>query len=388
MIDELRHTRTVSADWVLKRIQEGKKVRLNNALIEGDLDLKKLDLQTQHIERTEVQKRLMGLAEDVKIVQSPIRITNSTIQEQLDFSNSIFSGHAMFRGTTFSRIAVFSGTTFNGNASFSYSIFSGHALFSEAIFRGDARFTRVTFSRGALFNEATFRRYAMFSGSFFSDDALFDGATFIRNALFDGATFRSNAFFQGAKFEGDTLTFRYATFIQANPQEEACRRAKNIFARTGNRDAEEYHFYREMEAKRIQNGIRGNSGLNLSHLLLKTETWSFWKALWYDGIEYVLVQGIFGYGVHPRRLIVSWFSIVIIFAIIYWATEAMKGGLFGISNYLESSFATAIAPGYIAVIINSTEHTSIYHMWAILETIMGTFLWAGFIATFAKRYMR
>jgi hypothetical protein len=58
----------------------------------------------------------------------------------------------------------------------------------------------------------------------------------------------------------------------------------------------------------------------------------------------------------------------------------MKGGLLGTLDYMEGSFA----PGYIAVIINSTVYTQTYHKIAILETIIGTFLWAGFITTFAK----
>jgi hypothetical protein len=121
---------------------------------------------------------------------------------------------------------------------------------------------------------------------------------------------------------------------------------------------------------------------------LKTDTWSFWRFFFHDVLEWFFVQKIFGYGVRPWRVIVSWFSIIILFTIVYWAIDGTKGGPLGTLNYIEGSFATAIAPGYIAVVINSTIHTPIYHAMAILETIIGTFLWAGFIATFAKRYMR
>jgi uncharacterized protein YjbI with pentapeptide repeats len=462
MADDPRPKIPISADWVLKRIQEGKDVHLRDAIIEGDLDLSKLDLPTESIDRTELQIQ-MGLKEDVKIVSSSINIANSTIRGILDFRNSTFSGDtffdatfmeyawfdgatfsegASFNGATFSEIAsfngatfsessgfdeatfcwasfngaffrghttLFTGATFSQNALFEGATFSGYIWFDGATFSQNVDFRKATFSQNARFDGATlsgyiwfggatFRRDAGFGGTSFSEDAdfggaifsnaWFDGATFSGNAWFNGATFSDNAWFLGAKFEGDVLTFRDATFILPLSQEEACRRAKNVLAKAGNRSEEEYHFFREMEAKRIRNGIRGNSGLGLGYVLAKTDTWSFWKALWYDGIEYVLVQGIFGYGVHPRRLIVSWFSVVIIFAIAYWTTESMKGGLLGISNYLESSFATAIAPGYIAVIINGMGHTPLYHAEAILETIMGTFLWAGFIATFAKRYMR
>jgi hypothetical protein len=82
--------------------------------------------------------------------------------------------------------------------------------------------------------------------------------------------------------------------------------------------------------------------------------------------------------------------IIIIFAILY-----DLGNIAGASKwfeYLKFSFATAIAPGYIATILNSGSTgyklNAGYQAIAIGETIVGTFLWAGFIATFAKKYMR
>lgn len=309
MANEPRPRIPISADWVLMMIREGKNVRLKNAAIHGDLDINKLDLPTKHIERTEVQKR-MGLAEDVKVVQSWINITNSTFEGNLNLRNSYFSGPAWFNGATF----------------------SGDALFKEATFNEDVEFG-------------------------------------------------------GAKFEGDVSTFRNATFFFPRSMEEACRKAKNALAKAGNREEEEYHFYREMEAKQILKGIRGNSGLGLGSCL-KTDTWTLWKFFYSDVLEWLFVQKIFGYGVHPRRVILSWFLIVVLFTLVYWIIDGMKGGLLGTLDYFESSFATAIAPGYIAAIINGARYTPLYHVSAIFETIIGTFLWAGFIATFAKRYMK
>ena len=186
----------ISADWVLKRIQEGKNVRLKNAIIEGDLDLNKLDLPTQHIERTEELKQ-MSLKEDVIVVKSSIKIINSEIQGNLDFSNATFSGYAGFNGATFSGDAGFKGATFSGYA-------------------------------------------------------WFDGATFSGDAGFNGATFSEDAGFGGAKFEGDVLEFKNSIFIDAKSQENACRRAKNVLEKNGDREEAGYHFYREMEGKRKQ----------------------------------------------------------------------------------------------------------------------------------------
>lgn len=103
---------------------------------------------------------------------------------------------------------------------------------------------------------------------------------------------------------------------------------------------------------------------------------------------------MFGYGVHFERLIASWAIIVVLFAGLYYHSDVISG----VSNAfdcLKVSFATAIAPGYIAIIINPGNSTGGYRITsgyyqaaAMVETLLGTFLWAGFIATFAKRYMR
>jgi hypothetical protein len=119
-----------------------------------------------------------------------------------------------------------------------------------------------------------------------------------------------------------------------------------VLAKAGNRDEEEYHFYREIEAKRIQKGIRGNSGLGLIDCL-KTETWSFWKFFLHDVLEFVFVQKIFGYGIHPWWLMIWWLAIIALFAGLYYIGGGISGAL-GLFDDLKVSFATAIAPGYIA----------------------------------------
>ena len=108
-------------------------------------------------------------------------------------------------------------------------------------------------------------------------------------------------------------------------------------------------------------------------------------------MKYFFIQIIFGYGVRPWWLIGWWIAIFTLFAIVYWAGNGI-GGAVNAFDYIKVSFATAIAPGYIAVIINpaSTGYrlAPAYQAVAIAETIIGTFLWAAFIATFARKYMR
>ena len=313
MVDKIRSKIPISADWVLKRIKEGKIVRLKNAIIEGDLDIEELDLPTKHVDRTKIQKQ-RGFKEDVGIIKSPINIINSEIKENTNFSNTAFSGDVWFEG---------------------------------AIFSGDA----------------------WFEGAIFSGDAWFEGATFSKNAWFDGTIFSRLAWFDGTKFEGDVLTFRDANFTHASSQEAACRKAKNVLEKNGDREEAGYHFYQEMEGKRKQ------------------------KAWYFRYPEFIFIQLIFGYGVHPLRLMACWFLAATIFAISYYA----NGGILSklpvsslpktYSYFIECfyfSIVTAVTPGY-----GKYELTSwVYQVIASIEAIFGTFMWAAFIATFARKYMK
>jgi hypothetical protein len=423
MVDDSRQPRTISSDWILKRIQEGKIVRLKNAVIEGDLDLSKLSLPVQHAERT---KDKLYLGYILKIIESPIKISHSTIQNKLRFSNSFFNKYVIFDGTTFNENVEFNGVTFSGPAWFDGATFVGDAQFYGAIFCKPTCFHKAIFGIFAWFDEATFKETASFDGATFNEAASFgetsfrketnfDKATFMGFARFDKATFIERVWFTKVNFDkqvlfsrsnfckqarfdeivskGDMLTFRDAIFIYANSQEDACRRAKNILSKAGNREEEEYHFYKEMEAKRKQRGIFDISSFKpKTFQTLRAENLSIIRRfLWYDVIENVFVQKMFGYGVHPIRLMISWGAIVLVFSFFYWHGK----GLFGTTDWLDYfkvSFATAIAPGYIAAIINPESGgyrlVSEYQLVAMIETIIGTFLWAGFIATFAKKYMR
>lgn len=414
MLDKTHPTRSVSADWILNRIQKRKKVHLRNAVIKGDLDVSKLDLPTKHVDRTEYQQA-RGLLLESKIISSQINIVNSKFEGIVNFSNCVFEENGNFGGASFSKDAYFEGACFDGNALFEGASFSRNALFEEAYFGEMALFNRASFREGAGFDIASFSGCAgfdiasfskeawfigtyfdgvvWFRGASFSKEAWFIEASFSKETWFNGASFSRNAMFNGASFRGDVLTFRDASFADPASQEYVCIKAKNVLEKNGNREEAGLHFYREMEAKRIQKGIRGNSGLSLIDCL-KTDTWSFWRFFWYDAIEWLFAQVMFGYGVHFERLVASWAVIVVLFSGLYYSGDAISG-VSSVFDYLKVSFATAIAPGYIAVILNPSNSTGGYRLTsgcyqaaAMVETLLGSFLWAGFIATFAKKYMR
>jgi len=414
--DELRSV--VPASEILEKIQKGEPVEYDDVIVEGDLDLSMLDLQT----KTKDEIDFLMLSESAKIVASSIQIMYSEIKGSVIFSNCILQNKVNFAGSLFGYISS-GGAMFEGDANFfdakfgSSAFFGGAKFIGIAIFRGaklggDANFSGTKFEGNADFIGAKFGGDANFSGTKFGGDVDFIRVKFGGNAFFGGAKFIGNANFWGAKFAGEALTFRYATFANPESQEDACRRAKNVLERAGSKEEAGYHFYREMEGRRKRNGFINGTHWTpqtaWTNILVawKSKNYSFRKKIsaladilfgwitrfiWYDIIEFVFVQKIFGYGVHPWWLMFWWGIVVIAFAILYQAGNGIIGATQPF-DYIKLSFATAIAPGYIAAIFNpgSTGYRLIseYQAVAMAETIVGTFLWAGFIATFARKYMR
>jgi hypothetical protein len=282
-------------------------------------------LPTQHIERT-------NFHEEAKHIQSRIKITNSRIE-----------GETLFISANFLEPVELSGTTF-----------------SE-----DADFRDSTFSEDADFRKSTFSKDAFFRGSIFSKDAFFRKSTFSEDADFKKSIFSEGADFRDSTFRGEILTFKKAIFLNPSSQEDACRRAKIVLESSGDREESGYHFYREMEGKRRQKD-------------------------WYVRYpEFIFIQLIFGYGVHPFRLWAFWLGFVGVFALIYWlghgidATASSMKEAPQIVDYIWFSIATAITPGYAGY-----KPTPDFKLVAGLEAIFGTFMWAAFIATFSRNYMR
>ncbi len=379
----------VNASEIVAKIGKGETVDLDHARILGDLNIGKLNLPNRSIRRTDLETKSLGLEDSISIIASIIKITNSEIQgvtnfgeaafsQEFDFSGSRFKDIADFRGskfdgptdftgTQFSEEALFSGTQFTGGALFEGCLFDGWADFLGFRVIGHAQFRRCQFNKRADFLRSRFSGYTVdFSESEFRGQTIFRRSMFCEDTYFCRCVFIGDLDFSGSQFKGDVLTFKHSEFSKPKSQEDACRRAKNISEKNGDREEAGYHFDREMDARRRQRP-------------------------WYLRYpELVFIQMIFGYGVHPWRLMTWWGIIVTSFAFLFWVAKGIEGAT--IFDCIKFSFATAIAPGYIASVINPGNSgyrlVSEYHALAMAETIIGTFLWAGFIATFARKYMK
>jgi len=422
MADETQKSdslKKIPASEILSKIEKGEPVEYDNVTIKGDIDLM-ADLDQHQLNMLKEQEGLEEIIQS-KIVKLFIKITNSSIEGNLNFSNVIFEqniylsdvqliGNAQFAGTQFNATAIFERSEFAGHIDFNGSLFNQHASFSRSQFNANAEFSGSQFNGPAEFFESRFLGNVDFGGSQFKDvvyfseshfqkdvsfinskfcyfaefsESQFNGVSnfsktefdkvnfcesiFNGNALFSGANVKNYIDFTRSAFNGDYLTFENTIFDEPWNQEYCCRKAKKLLEEKGDREAAGYYFYQEMDAKRKQ------------------------KPWYYRYPEFVFIQLIFGYGVHPFRLMAWWLSIILVFGIFYLIGNGIDGAIQPF-DYLKVSFATALAPGYIATIINpgNTGYrvTPEYQVVAMIETIFGTFLWAAFIATFAKKYMR
>ncbi|HII06743.1 MAG TPA: hypothetical protein HA349_05370 [Methanotrichaceae archaeon] len=433
----------IQASEILAKIERGEDVEYDGVIVEGDLDLSGLNLRTEHVDRTEYEKQIQ-LPNKMKVINSKITITNSEIRGNVNFGNarfrksihsegSRFGGYAYFRGAQFGGYAHFKEAEFSKYANFHGAKFSGgFAHFKGAKFSGgSADFRGALFGRYANFEEAEFSMYANFQGvnfiggdvnflkAKFYEDADFKGAEFGMNAYFRGAEFGMNVHFREAKFAKDAdfwdakfagdadfekaefgmnayfdhdqfyryISFNDTKFVQPVSQEIACRIAKRKMEEKGDKNAADYYFYREMEAMRIRNGTRGREKLTWPWKMqvsewLKLVGSKIWRLGRYDLFEYVVIQGIFGYGVHPLRLFVFWILMAVAFASFYWYFDAVEGARTSV-DYIWFSIATSATPGY--ALYNPIGH---YKIVTGIQAIIGTFMWAAFIATFARKWQR
>jgi Pentapeptide repeats (9 copies) len=255
----------------------------------------------------------------------------------------------------------------------------GHAFFESSLIRGSISFFKGKVGGNISFDRARVDKYVWFEGvtvdgeasfnhCYLGSSISFNKAIIDENVSFYGSTIEGNAWFEEAYLGGNTwfdlveirgaLCFKDTKFKYIKSQERACRSAKILWERLGDRGKADYHFYREMEAKRKQKGY-------LSRYLE------------------LIVQYPFGYGVRPFRLILTFIGIMIAFALFYWVAE----GIFTtdmLMDKLRFSFLTMLIPAY--GVINA--QTGMYGWLTIFEAFIGAFTWPTFMVIFARKYMR
>lgn len=312
------------------------------------------------------------------------------IINRVNFENVVVYGNVIYNGAKlnsdvwFDRFIIkksisFEGVEIIGNIYFvdNMTYIGGDISFDNIFIDGDIAFNKIKInndilSRWAQIGNMTFedvdlggninliyskiRGHLLFNNGIIGKNVSLNRTEVGNNARFDNTKIDGKVHFNVFKVDGK-LTFNNTHFKKLKTQENACRYAKNIWEKLGDRTETDRYFYYEMVSKRKQKE-------------------------WYFKYLEILIQYCFGYGVRPERVIITWISIILIFAIIYSTQNGINGNL-DYSSYFYSSVVTGITPGF-----GNYRPDGIYQLLASFEAIVGTFMWAAFIATFTRKYMR
>ena len=134
--------------------------------------------------------------------------TYSRFNGKVSFVGSQFSGKADFFESEFSKGANFWGSDFRADTDFRISNFSGNTCFINSKFGGKAGFSRSQFNGPSDFEKTKFNGDAYFWDSGFSKDASFVGSEFSEYADFTASKFSGNALFRDSEFNGNTAFIR------------------------------------------------------------------------------------------------------------------------------------------------------------------------------------
>lgn len=265
----------------------------------------------------------------------------------LDFYDAIIEGDVKCNDKEVYGPVNFEGAEIRQRTLFNRTIIHGHVYFSKAILHGNVRFNKATISESVHFDEA------IQCGHIY-----FDGASLKSNVSFDRASINGSGIsLDFEKIDGN-LSFKKTKFKDPKYQEKSCRRARRTNANTGSRDDEDYHFFREMEAKRKQ------------------------KKLLVRYLE-LPIQYVIWYWVYPFRVFCSFIGFVVAFGILFWLI-AGQHTLEALWSNLRFSFLTLFNP--ISGIENAGS--GLYGTITIVAGLIGIFTWPVFIASLAKKYGR
>jgi len=198
-------TKEIKASMILKKIDVGENVYLDNCIVWGDLDFTALKNRS-------------------KITPA---IWQSYVVGSLTFDKCIFMGKVTTYGkspvttTYFARNLTFIHCDFRGEMDFSESIIEGNVFITGSVFHKTANWQGTYFKHKiAYFNEAKFEEDALFQNTVFVGDVNFMDVVFEKNAMFQKAKAGGLMMFGAVKFNG------YADFSYVRAAESIFKYAK------------------------------------------------------------------------------------------------------------------------------------------------------------------
>ncbi|TCP25731.1 pentapeptide repeat protein [Tenacibaculum skagerrakense] len=199
--------KTVNASDILRDIKDGKKITINNAIIEGVLDLTYMDDALPSLPKRSRWWNNGGSNTVEKDISSSISFTNCTFKDDvLAYVPHEDSGYTFI--ANFEDTVVFKNCTFERKAMFKYSDFDENTDFSGTKFLDDSTFKYAEFSRNISFENTLFDEPATFKYADFRKFVSFANSTFKETATFKYTKFKNGVSFNNVKFQED-LDIKY-----------------------------------------------------------------------------------------------------------------------------------------------------------------------------------
>jgi len=321
-------------------------------------------------DKTEEETKLFEEKIEKKLQNKDYNFIGYHFTGRADFSNKVFTEMPKFNEATFEGVADFFKANFNSFAHFVGTTFLSEANFQESTFEDIPSFLGCIFHDLTYFDHANFKKGAYFFFSSFLDEVSFDQSILGHRTIFAEIVFEKEVSLYRSNFE-DLSIWSNVTLNHNASAEKFYRIVKNCRQKEGDYTLAGEYYYKERIAKRKQ----------LPRLSFKR--WS----------EYLLLDGLCGYGERPLRAIRTGLGIVFGLAFLYWRVGHIYPSpeLFNEPHTL--TFWDSL---YFSVVTFTTlgfgdwrPDPSHWIRYVVMsEAFIGAFLMALFIVTFARRMMR
>ena len=318
--------------------------------------------------------------------------------KKADFGGSTFNGDVDFKEVTFNGIAYFGWATFNGTTFFEGVTFNGDAFFGEATFNGDAFFGEATFNGIAFFEGATFNGDSDFKlkylgkGLILSKTKVFSGKKLFIKINNDNR--KRKIVFERAYLEDAYLDINIITGVLVDFNDALLRNTKIKKGQIENHILQE-EVRKFHEAKAVYLLLKNNFH---SIAQYEDESWAFkkekdmerksnchFKSL-HKWLWSCFLNGLFGYGEQPGKVIISAILIILIFTFIFMSSGISNTSIGGFTS---KNFLDCI---YFSVVTFTTLGYGDFRplegwgrVFSGTEAFIGALMMALFVYTFARR---
>jgi len=324
-----------------------------------------------------------------------VNFMDATFEDEVNFRNATFESSADFERVTFKSAVYFVETTFKSHAFFYGTIFMKYVSFAGATFEGISGFVEATFNDEADFEDAIFECDNSFERAIFKKNVYFSWAKLSPGKLLSiTVKGRINIFFE--------QTFLEHVILSLNLGKETFIDLKNAILRNTRIRMEEIdgHILQEQEkifseAKEIYLLLKNNF-----HSIgkYKDESWAFkkekdmerkdnchFKSL-HKWLWSCVLNGIFGYGEQPVKVIISAMSIILIFTFLFMSSGISNVDIERITtkNFFDCVYFSTVT----FTTLGYGDFRPLEGLGRILagsEAFIGALMMALFVYTFARR---